>query len=408
VPDPASVFFAVIRLDFVYYSPLQRFLSKVECQPMKIGTLEFNLHEFSGSLGNLGTFLPLAVGYIVVCGLDPSGLLIMMGLANIATGLLYRLPIPIEPMKVIAAAAISQKWNPSLIFACGFSMGVIWLILAATGITSWIARLTPLAVVRGIQIALGLLLAAQAFAMLADSWVIGGIALIVGIGASFCRRTPAAAILVVLGIIIMGFKGQLAGIGTPRLTIPPLTTFSLREVWQSLVSAGFAQIPLTVTNATIATSCLISTYWPERPVSTRALSLSQGIMNLVPPFFGGMPMCHGAGGLAGQYFFGARTGGTNIIEGMIEITFGLLLASSVAGLFGAFPKAVTGAMLLMVSLELMKFVRGMRKKAEILPLAMTVTVSLVSNMAVGFLAGIAAHWALSWRKETRTPAVGPD
>src|SRR5512139_1928482 len=103
---------------------------------MKIGSFDFNLREFSGSFGNLGTFLPLAVGYIAVCGMEPAGLLVMMGLANISTGLLYRLPIPIEPMKVIAAAAIAQKWPPSMIFASGFSMGIIWLIIAATGVAS--------------------------------------------------------------------------------------------------------------------------------------------------------------------------------------------------------------------------------------------------------------------------------
>ncbi|HOI17741.1 MAG TPA: putative sulfate/molybdate transporter, partial [Geobacteraceae bacterium] len=165
--------------------------------------------------------------------------------------------------------------------------------------------------------------------------------------------------------------------------------FSLREVWQSLMLAGFAQIPLTITNATIATSCLISAYWPERHVSPRRLSLSQGLMNLAAPFFGGMPMCHGAGGLAGQYYFGARTGGTNIMEGLIELSLGLFLASSVTGLFGAFPKAVTGAMLLLVGFELLKFARDVQGRKDILSLATTVAVSLASNMAFGFLAGIA-------------------
>ncbi|HOP39707.1 MAG TPA: putative sulfate/molybdate transporter, partial [Geobacteraceae bacterium] len=99
---------------------------------MKIASFEFNLREFSGSFGNLGTFLPLAVGYFAVCGLNPAGLLVMMGLANIATGLFYRLPIPIEPMKVIAAAAIAQQWSPSMVYAAGFSMGCIWLLFAVS------------------------------------------------------------------------------------------------------------------------------------------------------------------------------------------------------------------------------------------------------------------------------------
>lgn len=356
---------------------------------MKIASFEFNLRELSGSFGNLGTFLPLAVGYIAVCGLDPAGLLVMMGLANLATGILYRLPIPIEPMKVIAAAAIAQKWSPSLIYAAGFSMGVVWLLFAASGFASRVARITPAPVVRGIQATLGILLAMEAFRMLSTSWLLGGFALLVGFLLRSNRHAPAAVVLVVIGVAFMGIQGQLAGIAGLDFTLPSFTLFSLREVWQSLVLAGFAQIPLTITNATIATSCLISAYWPERHVSPRRLSLSQGLMNLAAPFFGGMPMCHGAGGLAGQYYFGARTGGTNIMEGLIELSLGLFLASSVTGLFGAFPKAVTGAMLLLVGFELLKFARDVQGRKDILSLATTVAVSLASNMAFGFLAGIA-------------------
>jgi hypothetical protein len=357
---------------------------------MKIASFEFNLRELSGSFGNLGTFLPLAVGYIAVCGLDPAGLLVMMGLANLATGIFYRLPMPIEPMKVIAAAAIAQQWAPSMIYAAGFSMGIVWLLFAISGVASRVARITPAPVVRGIQATLGILLAVEAFKMLSTFWVLGGCALLIGFLLRSNRHAPAAVVLVVIGVVFMGIKGQLGAVASPSFTLPPFTLFSLREIWQSLVLAGFAQIPLTITNATIATSCLISAYWPERPVSPRRLSLSQGLMNLAAPFFGGMPMCHGAGGLAGQYYFGARTGGTNIMEGLIELSLGLFLASSVAGLFGSFPRAVTGAMLLLVGFELLKFARDVKGKRDILSLATTVAVSLATNMAFGFLAGIAA------------------
>ncbi len=355
---------------------------------MKIGSFDFNLRELSGSLGNLGTFLPLAVGYIAVCGMEPVGLLVMMGLANIATGLLYRLPIPIEPMKVIAAAAIAQKWPPSMIFASGFSMGIIWLVIATTGIASRVANLTPASVVRGIQTTLGILLAIEAGKMLSTSWRMGALALAVGIGFRKFRHAPAAVMLVLLGVAIMLVDNQLGAIRSPGIAFPSLTFFNPGEIWESLVQAGFAQIPLTVTNATIATSCLISSYWPERSVTPQRLSVSQGLMNLISPFFGGMPMCHGAGGLASQYYFGARTGGTNIIEGAIEISLGLFFAASVAGLFSAFPKPVTGAMLLLVGFELIKFARDVRGTRDTLSMAMTVAVSLASNMAFGFIAGL--------------------
>lgn len=374
---------------------------------MKIASFEFNMRELSGSLGDIGTFLPLAVGYIVVCGLDPAGLLVMMGLANLATGIFYRLPMPIEPMKVIAAAAIAQQWAPSMIYAAGFSMGIVWLLFAISGVASRVARITPAPVVRGIQATLGILLAVEAFTMLSTFWILGGIAVLVGFLLRSSRYAPAAVVLVGIGVVFMGIKGQLGGIAGISFTLPPFTLFSFGEVWQSLLLAGFAQIPLTITNATIATSCLISAYWPDRHVSTRRLSLSQGLMNLTTPFFGGMPMCHGAGGLAGQYYFGARTGGANIMEGLIELSLGLFLASSVAGLFDSFPRAVTGAMLLLVAFELLKFARDVKGKRDILSLATTVAVSLATNMAFGFLAGIAASLLASRLPDAGTKEKEP-
>src|SRR5512139_4023106 len=133
---------------------------------MKSKPFEFNLRELAGSMGDFGTLLPLAIGYIVVCGLDPAGFLVMMGLANIVTGLVYRLPMPIEPMKVLAVMAIAQRWSPSMVYASGFAMGVLWLVFAATNLIGWIARITPKSVIYGIQITLGILLAVEALKML--------------------------------------------------------------------------------------------------------------------------------------------------------------------------------------------------------------------------------------------------
>src|SRR4030042_1583831 len=106
---------------------------------MKIGSFEFNLRELAGSMGDFGTLFPLAIGYIAVCGLDPAGFLVMMGLANIATGLIYKLPMPIEPMKVLAVVAIAPRRTPSMIYASGFAVGVVWLVLAGGGVLGRVA-----------------------------------------------------------------------------------------------------------------------------------------------------------------------------------------------------------------------------------------------------------------------------
>jgi MFS superfamily sulfate permease-like transporter len=361
---------------------------------MRIKSFEFNLRELAGSMGDFGTLFPLAIGYIALCGMDPTGLLVMMGLTNIVTGLVYRLPMPIEPMKVLAVVAIAQQWNPSLIYASGFAMGIIWVVFALVGIMDWIARVTPKAVVRGIQTSLGVMLGIEGIKLLSTWWLLGVSSVVIVILFRKNKYAPAAILLVVLGLAIMAMKGQLQGVAPPQLTLPPLTSFRPIEVWESLVKAGFAQIPLTATNAIIATAALITHYWPDRRVGERQLSLNHGLMNLVLPFFGGMPMCHGAGGLAGQYYFGARTGGTNILEGTIEIVMGLFLAASIATIFAAFPKAIIGAMMFLVGLELVKFARDLKANKELVPLGATVAGALIANMAVGFAVGMAVHYLL--------------
>ncbi len=358
---------------------------------MKVGSFEFNMRELGGAMGDFGTLFPLAIGYIVVCGMNPAGLLVMMGLANVTTGLFYRLPMPIEPMKVLAVVAIAEQWPPSMVYASAFAMGVIWMIMSATGLMSLIARITPESVIRGIQVALGIMLAIQALQMIASGWVLGIVSIAVVLLLRQNRYAPAAVVLVFMGVVIIYIKGQFQGLPSPAFVWPGRGSFEMWETWQAMLRGGFSQLPLTATNAVIATAVLIRRYWPEQAVSEKQLALNMGIMNLVVPFFGGMPMCHGAGGLAGQYYFGARTGGANIMEGVIEIGLGLFLAGSIAGLFEAFPLAIVGAMMLLVGLELSKPIREMSLDWQLLPAVLTVVVALWTNMAYGFLVGMVVH-----------------
>ena len=364
---------------------------------MRIRDFEFNLRELAGSMGDFGTLFPLAIGYFAVNGLNPAGLLVMMGLANIVTGIVYHLPMPIEPKKVLAVVAITQRWPPSLIYATGFGTGIIWLILGFTGLIQKIAILTPRSVVRGIQVALGVMLAIEGFKMVATGWILGVIAIAIVIVLRENKYAPAAIVLMMLGVGVVGFRGELAQAIDFGFTLPPITLFRPLEIWQGMVLAGFAQIALTATNAVIATSALISQYFPDKPVAENKLALNMGIMNVVVPFFGGMPMCHGAGGLAGQYYFGARTGGTNIIEGLIEIGLGLFLAGSIASLFALFPQSIIGAMLLLVGVQLTGFVRDIRKN-ELIIMALTAGVSLATNMAIGFMVAVIVYHSLrKWK-----------
>ncbi|MGC9358183.1 MAG: putative sulfate/molybdate transporter, partial [Anaerolineae bacterium] len=347
---------------------------------------EFNLRELGGSLGDFGTLFPLAVGYIAVNGLDPAGLFVMLGLTNVALGLIYRLPMPLQPKKVIAAVAIGQGWSPSLIYASGFGMGLTWFLLIVTGLLRKLIAWTPPFIVRGIQLALGLTLGWQAFKMMAPAPLLGLLAVVIVLVLRQNRYAPASIVLIVLGVGLAAWRGDL---GELRLafTLPPLTIPHLADVWQAMLLAGFAQIPLSVTNAVMATATTIQDYFPETSVSERRLMLNMGVMNVAASFFGGMPMCHGAGGLAAQYYFGARTGGTPIMEGLIEIGIGLFLSRSIADVMVAFPMALVGGMLFLVGIQLGAPTIKLRGWPLALALV-TAGVSAGTNIGLGFLCGL--------------------
>ncbi|MCK4450452.1 MAG: putative sulfate/molybdate transporter [Anaerolineae bacterium] len=368
---------------------------------------EFNLRELAGSIGDFGTLFPLAIGFIAVNGLDPAGLFIMMGLSNIALGLIYRIPMPLQPKKVIAVAAIAQKWPPSLIYTSGFGLGITWFILVFTGLLRKIIVATPLFVVRGIQLALGVMLAWQGLKMMQPAPLLGLVAVIIVLALRENRYAPAAIVLIALGVGIVAWQGRLGDALELAITLPPLTVPRLEDVWKAMLLAGFAQIPLSITNAVIATAALIRDYFPQKAVGERKLMLNMGIMNVVASFFGGMPMCHGAGGLAGQYYFGARTGGASILEGLIEVFVGLFLSQSIANIMAAFPMPLVGGMMLLVGIELGKAVMRLRGWKLWLALV-TAAVSVVTNMAMGFAAGLVAAYLMKGLKHRDVlPCVCP-
>ncbi len=360
---------------------------------MRIGAHNFSLQELAGSVGGWGILLPLVMGYVAVCGLNPSGIFVTFGLVNIILGLYYRLPLPLEPMKVIAVLAIAQAWSPSLIYASAFAMGMLWLFFAATGMIVWFRKVTPNAVVRGIGLALGIMLFLQALKMLSSDWILGGAAVAVLLLSVKSRYAPGTLLIIGFGLLMVYLRGNFAAISPPAWQMPALTFFSLAEVWDSLLRGGLAQIPLTVTNAIILTATMIRTYWPGRTdIPEQKLALNHGIINSIVPFFGGIPLCHGAGSLAGKRFFGARTGGGSIIEGLIQLVMGIYLAGSLVGIFHHFPLAILGAMLVFISFELAKSARGPCSVQETIPFLVTVIPAVLINMAAGFAAGLLAHY----------------
>jgi len=368
--------------------------------PKKFKDYEFNLRELAGSMGDFGTLFPLAVSYIAINGMNPAGLFIMLGLTNIALGLIYKLPMPLQPKKIIAVTAISQKWDPSLIHASGFGLGILWLFLSLTGLLQKLVKITPDFIVRGIQLALGITLAVQAVKWAVPSPWLGVLAIALVVLLRDNRYAPASLVLMALGVGIVAWQGNMPNSWDFSLTLPPLSIPKLQDVWKAMLLAGFAQIPLSITNAVIAPAALIREYFPEKAVSEKKLLLNMGWMNVVSSFFSGMPMCHGAGGLAGQYYFGARTGGASILEGLIEVAIGLFLSRSIADIMANFPMPLIAGMMLMVGFQLARTVRKLRGWELGLAIG-TAILSVFTNIGIGFLGGLLA--TIIYRKFTAAP-----
>ena len=89
--------------------------------------IRFDRNEFAGSFGDIGTDLPLVIGMVLAGGLDAASVFIMFGLAQIATGLVYGLPMPMQPLKAMAVIVIGQKLSGDVLFGGGLAIGVVML-----------------------------------------------------------------------------------------------------------------------------------------------------------------------------------------------------------------------------------------------------------------------------------------
>jgi MFS superfamily sulfate permease-like transporter len=349
-----------------------------------------------GALGDLGTFIPLLVGMVTNCGLQLGPALFCAGLINVTTGLMFGIPLAVQPMKAIATVAIGEGMNESQILVAGVATSITILVLALTGTVGWLHRKLPLSLIRGLQLALGLKLLTTGMGMVSgtnvlfawDSQITGLLCGVIVLVLFNSQRIPAA--LLVFGI---GLVALLAG--TPELLshtefgitwkLPSLPNWNdlATGVWHGAVP----QIPLTTLNSVIAVSALSYDLFPLRPAEPRKIAISVGLMNLICCPLGGMPMCHGAGGLAAQYRFGARTGGSIVALGGIMMVLALLFGGSLLLWLQEYPRSVLGVLLIFSGLELAMVSRDQTKRANFFIMLLTAGLCLGINTAVGFVIG---------------------
>ncbi|MEK6195008.1 MAG: putative sulfate/molybdate transporter [Deltaproteobacteria bacterium] len=391
---------------------------------------QFNRMEFAGSLGDLGTLLPLAVGMVMINGLNPQGLFLSVGLFYILSGYYFGLPVPVQPMKVVGAYAIATGLTAQQISASGAWLATILLIAGITGLIDIIGRYTPKSVIRGVQLSTGSLLMAQGIKLMwgtssfqalknaAEPYLaiqhlgpipIGIILGIAGIVLTLLllenKRFPAGLIVVGGGMAIGLLAGTREGLDQLAINIhlPALLPFglpSMNDFSLVLLLLVLPQIPMTIGNAVVAYADLSKEYFGEASakVSYRNVCLSMAAGNILSFLLGGMPLCHGAGGLAAHYRFGARTIGSNLIIGVIFILLALFLGTGILAIIYLIPLSILGVLLLYAGSQLCMTIMDLMSRKDFFVALVMLGITLATNLAMAFLVGIALAYALKSKR----------
>ncbi len=381
---------------------------------------QFNRMELAGSLGDLGTLLPLSIGMIMVNGMSITGVLYSIGIFYLLSGFYFGVPVPVQPMKAIGAYAVATGMVASQVAA---SVGLVCLFLFLIGITgsiTFIGNLIPKPVIRGVQLSTGLLLMGQGLKMILGTsfqqlaahttepnltiQTLGplpiGICLgVVGLAITLfllkSRKYPAAIVVLFLGILTgvlwgthEGFDQLRPGLYLPELL--PLGFPNIPDLTIALLVLVLPQLPMTIGNAIIANADLSKEYFGEdsKKVTYKATTLSMAFANGLSFFLGGIPLCHGAGGLAAHYSFGARTGGSNVIIGVLFLALALFFGPHALVLINLLPLSILGVLLIFAGSQLGLAILDMFARKDMFIVLIIVSVTLTTTLAWGFLAGV--------------------
>jgi sulfate permease, SulP family len=375
----------------------------------------FDRIEFAGSLGDLGTLLPIVVAMILINKLSPSVVFLSFGLFYLITGYYYRLPVPVQPLKAVGAIAIAYPLliTESVIGASGIIFGVILLLLSISGTVNTLAKLFTQPVVRGIQLSLGLVFLRKGIELIVQkNLFLSGVAgsfseynlnLILGIVVFLMvlalldnKKLPAAlaalAVGIIAGLAFGGFDSLRFSIGPTKIGVISPT---LKDFWTAFIMLILPQVPLTIGNACVGTADTCCTLFPKNPLLSKTkagnFALTMGLANLPAGFFGAVPMCHGTGGLAAHYRFGARTGGAPIMIGALFVVMALVFGEFGFTLLAMIPNSVLGVLLIFAGLELCPLIRSLKTNEEYFVAILISGIALaVPNMGWAFGIGIAA------------------
>jgi SulP family sulfate permease len=364
--------------------------------------------DISGAFGDIGILLPIAVVLIAQNRFNPTALFLMAGLFYIGAAYYFKITMPVQPLKAMSAIAIAAGVSVEVINAAGISMGMILLLIAITGLSVRLGAFFPVSVVRGIQLGLGLILIKTAFALIKIDLSVAFIA--AGILAAtlfIIKRIPPLIPLLILAITLSLKEVKLVSMGPlwPAPTVPDLSNF-----WMGFTLLVLPQLGLTFGNAIIATEATGKLLYGQRAgkLNLKSIPVSMGIANLISGLMGGVPMCHGSGGLTAHRTFGATSERSGYIIGFTFILLALLLGGSVLSVVSVFPRGILGVLLCYVGIQHSLFIRDILTEKLALFTALTVALTgfITNNLTLGFLTGIGIHYALAGSRKTSISSVG--
>ena len=373
------------------------------------------LQELSGGLGDAGLLIPLAVAMVALNGISATAAFGLAGIAYIATALAFRVPVPVQPLKAFAAAAVALGLDAEVIAAGALLMSAAMAILALTGLAGWLAARFPLVLVRGIQAAVAVLLVKAAIDLAGKgNWeglpeiapAIGFATAALACLALFAARgwsllPGSLAVLAAgfaIGLAVGGFPDDLSlGPGAVSLSLPDGAAFGT-----ALSALVIAQLPLTFGNSVVATADAERTYFGARAsrVTPNRLAVSIGLWNALAGVFAAVPLCHGAGGVTAHYRLGARSALATLSAGALLLALALALGDSLPALLRVLAPGALAGMLLFVAIQHGILAMSLEGAADRAAAAVVGVVTLLAgNLAIGFAVGVAVLVARAvWRR----------
>jgi sulfate permease, SulP family len=318
--------------------------------------MRFDRRELAGAVADVGVLIPIAVALIVGNGLSATAVLLPAGLLYLAAAAVYRLPVPVQPLKAFGAIAIAKGLGSDEIAAGALLMGVVFLTLGRLGVLDLAARTFPRPLIRGVQLTVGLLFLKIAWELvnhppkgfqehaLDVDWALP-LAMLTLILAFALRSYPITLVLVAVGsVTALLLAGDQAMLGPSALALPSLDVATFVTAFTVLV---VPQIPLSFANSCLATADAARVYFGKAGERVRPgrLATTFGSANLLAGAMSGMPVCHGAGGMTAHYAFGARTAAAPVAMGTVLVALALAAGSGLAALLAAFPLPILAGVL---------------------------------------------------------------